>query len=291
MISIGGSNVAPKYYDDYLDANRKSAASGNPNYSDEYLDANRKNAQKRTLAQNKKSEIAAREASGTRTGATSRHAPGEDASFGNQYSRGERTTFEEFGGWGWMATGGAKSPKNTAARGTIATVTTRTPAGSSASARAPRIFSKKMKNRGWNSWARSIEPLTAGNYLLFTVGSGGEGSLLAIAPMGWEGRNIARFSHALIADVRGIKVYEYGQIIATIKSSRQASSLVRIHRQADNSIVYVVTTGTETIVHTSNEPLPYHIGKNVYTYGMLYSSDDRVTSSAFESGVVQYGSV
>jgi hypothetical protein len=216
---------------------------------------------------------------------SSGHVPGYNAEFGVPPG-------VVYGDGSWMFLNTQpQRPKTTTATGVTASVTTRTPAGSSASARAPRIFSKKMKNRGWNSWARSIDPLTAGNYLLFTVVSGGEGSLLAIAPMGWEGRNIARFSHALIADVRGIKVYEYGQIIATLKSSRQASSLVRIHRQADNSIVYVVTTGTETIVHTSNEPLPYHIGKNVYTYGMLYSSDDRVTSSAFESGVVQYGSV
>lgn len=148
---------------------------------------------------------------------------------------------------------------------------------------------KKIKNMGWNTWARSVGALEVGSYYKFNVMTGVSGALLGIAPKGSEGLGINALSHAIISDLDGIKIRENGLPIATLKTAQRAASILRIYRQTDGTIVYVATTAYETIVHTSS--LPYSTVKVAYVYGNLYASGDRVLSSSLNTGVVGYGSM
>ena len=173
------------------------------------------------------------------------------------------------------------------------TTTTTMPAtdGSTGYIDIPYSYIVEALNKGWNSWARSIDPLAEGKYLIFSIMAGVNASQLAIGPKGKEGQGINTFSHSLIIDSEGIKVYENAVQITTLKLAQVAESLLRIYRHSDNTIHYVVTTGTETIVHESALACPYPLVVPLYVYGHLYTSGDKVLSADFESGEIHYGSV
>lgn len=146
----------------------------------------------------------------------------------------------------------------------------------------------KLLNKGWNSWARSINPLIIGEACVFTVMSGVFGAILGIASVGVETRGSGVFSHSIVCDVRGVHIRENNRQIKTLKNLQTSVSVLRIHRQEDGSIVYVATTDTETLVYTSLLPCPKYL--TLYVYGLLYSSGDKVTATQFANyGDVQYG--
>jgi len=146
-----------------------------------------------------------------------------------------------------------------------------------------------ITNRGWNTWARSINPLLPGNYLLFAMPQSIDSGCLAIGPKNMEGLGIARFSNSIIVDKDGAKAHEYGVVVQSMNSAHSGLSALRIYRHTDGSIAYVVTTGTETFVHTSSSPYP--LATPLYIYGYLYASGDQVSSASFVTGEVNYGSV
>jgi len=176
---------------------------------------------------------------------------------------------------------------------TTVTTTTTIPASEATTTTTviPYSYIVSVTNQGWNSWARSIDPLAAGEYILFTIMSGVHAAQLAIGPKGKEGNGINTFSHALMIDSEGIHVYENGAKSSTMKLAQVATSLLRIYRHEDNTIHYVVTTGTETIVHRSALASPYPLVVPLYVYGHLYTSGDKVLSARFRSGEIHYGSV
>ncbi len=143
------------------------------------------------------------------------------------------------------------------------------------------------KNKGWNTWARSVEQLDQGKFYIFTCDRSNEGLCLGLGPATHLGRSISSFTHAIVLDVGAIKVYENGVVTAILATDYSILSGIKLFYQADGSIVYVVTTGTETIVHTSSTP---YIGIDAYMYAYIYSSDDVLKSSEYISGTVQYGS-
>lgn len=150
---------------------------------------------------------------------------------------------------------------------------------------------QELLNSDWNSWARSIDPLVLGGYVEFTSADGTTGAVLAIGAQGMDGLPISKFSHSIIVDLDGIHIHEYGHIDSHLRTGRVTpTSKIRIYRQPDNSIVYVVTTGAEVFVHTSQVLSAYPSIAPLYVYGYLYSSGDALTSTAFAVGTVQYGS-
>ena len=174
------------------------------------------------------------------------------------------------------------------------TVTTTYPASPVTTRPAPvqppaiQYILQRLASHGWKTHARSVDPLAAGDFLEYTVGDGAVGACVAIGTKGLDGQMISRFSHGLIADGQGIRIYEGGQEVKTVRSVFTGATKIRIYRHQDNSIAYVVTAGGETLIHTSGR-LSDRPGKfPLYVYGYLYSSGDKITSAAFETGEVQY---
>lgn len=145
-----------------------------------------------------------------------------------------------------------------------------------------------ITNNGWNTQARSINPLVRGQYYDFNCSDGIYGAFLGIAKDLKDMQKTSLFTHALIVDRNGVTAYESGEAKRIIKSHQKSISNIRIYRQEDDSIVYVVTTGTESLVYTSTER---YREPSAYIYGYLYSSGDKILSSSFKSGKVVYGSV
>ena len=148
----------------------------------------------------------------------------------------------------------------------------------------------KLTNSGWNSWARSINPLNAGTFIKFTAASGVTSACITIANKGMEGAGVARFTHGIICDSSGVRVYENGAMVKTLYATQTALSELRIYRQSSNTIVYMAITGTSSVVHTSTVPAKSLLIP-LYAYGYLYTAGDRISSAVFKTGEVQYGSV
>jgi len=148
----------------------------------------------------------------------------------------------------------------------------------------------KLTNSGWNSWARSIDPLAAGKFIKYTAASGVTSACITIANKGMEGAGVARFTHGIICDSSGVRVYENGAMVKTLYATQTALSELRIYRQSSNTIVYMAITGTSSVVHTSTVPAKSLLIP-LYAYGYLYTAGDRISSAVFKTGEVQYGSV
>ena len=174
------------------------------------------------------------------------------------------------------------------------TVTTTYPAQPARTAPAPvappaiQYILQRLASHGWQTHARSVDPLNAGEFIDYTVGDGAVGACVAVGLKGLDGQMISRFSHGLIADGQGIRIYEGGQVVRTIRSVFTGTTKIRIYRHQDNTIAYVVTVGGETLIHTSEKMSDWPGKFPLYVYGYLYSSGDKITSAAFTAGEVQY---
>ena len=107
---------------------------------------------------------------------------------------------------------------------------------------------------------------------------------MAVGPSGLDGQPISQFTHGLAIDATGVFVYESGVKVRTLKTGQCFDYEFRIYRQADNSIVYAMLYGTDTIVYISSVSAPVPDFIDLYSYGYLYASGDKVTSAAFVTG-------
>ena len=151
----------------------------------------------------------------------------------------------------------------------------------------PNQISQSL-NAGWNSYAISINDLVVGKYFVFTLAAGITGAFIGVGPKNMYGKPISTFKHGISVDPSGIKAQENGSVVATLRNGVMPTSLVRVHRQPDNSIVYAVTTGTETKVFKSQ--ITPNLG-SLYIHGYLYSGGDRILSAEFKTGKVVFGAV
>lgn len=145
----------------------------------------------------------------------------------------------------------------------------------------------KLLNAGWNTWARTVDTLELGKFIQFSVAPNVGGVFLGLGVKGKDGHGPHTFTHGLLTDLSGVWVFESGVQVHRIRTSHEEVSKLRICRQADNSIVYLVTTGAETLAHVSEVPptaLP------LYGYGYLYLAGDTLLAAGMTTGEVQYGS-
>jgi len=170
---------------------------------------------------------------------------------------------------------------------TTATVVTTTPSQDTTAVPSTVVISNLetavLLSSGWDTTARSISPFNS--YLRFTVGDI-SGACMMIGPARMDGLAITQFSHGMAIDITGVHVYENGVFKASLRSVPSFDSEFRIYRQENNTIVYAVVTGTETVVYHSTTPSPVPEFIDLYAYGYLYSSGDKVTAASFEDGEV-----
>ena len=143
-------------------------------------------------------------------------------------------------------------------------------------------------NVGWDTWSRSIDKIDTDKYLIYTVANGVSCVFVGIGPNGVGGQKISSYKHGIIVDTTGIHIFESGSIVLTIRNNHTSESYIRIVRQIDNSIVYVVTTGTETIVHVSGAATHSKF-MPLYAYAYIYTSGDVIISSEIKTGEVLFG--
>lgn len=144
------------------------------------------------------------------------------------------------------------------------------------------------KNTGWNSWARSIGAITMGQFYEFTCSDGIEGAMLALGNASQLGSGIATFSHSLLVSVDGVRAHERGIVPKIIKNVQRPIQRMRIYFQEDRRIAYTVITENETVLYTSADK---YVRSTAHVFAYIYAARDKITTSFFDSGKVQYGSV
>lgn len=145
----------------------------------------------------------------------------------------------------------------------------------------------KSLNKGWNSWARTIDTIAKGKFCQMTVAPGVEAAFLGLGLKGMEGKPIHFFTHGILVDITGVWAFESGSKTELLSLSYMGESDIRIIRHEDLSVAYLVKTGTETKIYTS---LVAASALALYGYGYLYSGGDQITSAGIVVGAVQYGS-
>lgn len=143
-------------------------------------------------------------------------------------------------------------------------------------------------NYGWNSWARSIDPLTTGKYFECAIPPSTSGAFIGIGPQGMEAPDIGRFKNGLVFDKTGVKVFESGEVVATLRAPFLWASKMRIFRRSNNEIVYVIVTAKETIVYLSAVK-QYRGFVPLYAYGFIYSSGEVINAASLTTGKVSFG--
>jgi hypothetical protein len=146
-------------------------------------------------------------------------------------------------------------------------------------------------NYGWNSYAISKEPLLPGEFIEFTVSPGATGVFVGIGGTHQYSQRIESFRHGLIADTVGLHIYEDGVTKSALRNTITPASTVRIYRQQDGEIVYVITTITksiETAVAKSTQPITRG---DLYAHAYIYSSGDQIRTASFKTGKVVFGEV
>jgi len=145
-----------------------------------------------------------------------------------------------------------------------------------------------IENIGWNTWARSIEQLLPGKFIEYTVSVGARGAFVGIGGASELGNMIRSFQYGILIDLSGIWVFELGVKVKLLMATDLSTARIRIYLQADNTIIYFIIAGTESLVHEC--PIK---AKPVQLYGCayLYSASDTITSARLPTGEVKFGSV
>lgn len=139
---------------------------------------------------------------------------------------------------------------------------------------------------GWNSWARSINPIGDGAFFNFRVSPGSRGAFCALGLEGFVGQPISAFHHAILVDDSGVHIYEKGALILTIKAGYSEITDLRIIRQSLTAIIYMVVTGGESLIYHSTVNASI---STLYGFGYLYGGGDSLIASSISDGTVQYG--
>jgi len=139
---------------------------------------------------------------------------------------------------------------------------------------------------GWTSWARSINPIAPGAFFNFSVAPGIRGAFCALGIKEYVGRSISDFHHAVLVDNNGVHIYEKGAKIKTIKGNYSEITDMRIIRQSRTSIIYLVVTGGESLIHESTAPAAI---VDLYGFGYLYEGGDSLLTSGITDGSIQFG--
>lgn len=149
----------------------------------------------------------------------------------------------------------------------------------------PTVVDYLLK-RGWDTTARSIEPLSHENYIEFSVNQGTGGAFLGLGPQGFDDHSTGSFPHAMVVDDYGIAVMENGVKVHTLKSTHKGTARLRITVQPYRIVVYMVVTDTDVQVYVSETK-----AQNVwlYGYGRIYTSGDVIVDAVIAEGQVQFG--
>ena len=139
---------------------------------------------------------------------------------------------------------------------------------------------KRVAREAWDTSSRSVDPISRGQF--FTFSATGVGAFVGIGRAGLDGAQMGAFVVAFVVDVAGLHVYEYGRYKKRLHTTSHPSFELRVF------FGDVLTCMFESAAFVGEVVPP---AGDLYVYGHLYKSGDRIKDAAYATGAVQFGSV
>lgn len=137
---------------------------------------------------------------------------------------------------------------------------------------------KRVAREAWDTSSRSVEPLSRGQFFKFSVT--GVGAFVGVGRAGLDGAQMGAFVVAFVVDVAGLHVYEYGVYKKRLHTTSHPLFELRIF------FGDVLTCMFESSAFVGEVAVP---AGDLYVYGHLYKSGDRLNNAAYADGAVQFG--
>lgn len=137
---------------------------------------------------------------------------------------------------------------------------------------------KRVARTGWDTYSRSAEPLSRGQFFKFSAT--GVGAFVGVGRAGLDGAQMGAFAAAFVVDVAGLHVYEYGNYKKRLHTTSHPEFELRIF------LGDVLTCMFESSAFVGEVAVP---AGDLYVYGHLYKSGDRLNNAAYADGAVQFG--
>lgn len=99
------------------------------------------------------------------------------------------------------------------------------------------------------------------------------GAYVGLGPVAYDAYPPHAFTHGLMIDLNGIRVYESGVFVETLVGSYTGDVEITITRNLDDSITYRVVDGVTDETYDSLDALP---SGDIYVYTLLYSGGDSI---------------
>lgn len=152
----------------------------------------------------------------------------------------------------------------------------------------PEILIQNL-NIGWNSHSRTIDKLERGDYLQFNLGTGSCG-IIGVGHRYLEEELPTQFTHGVVIDVTGIKIYESGIVKTELDSVQVVDSVIRIYRSLENKkkIVYYVDKADGTSIAVESSVNLFSDMEKLFVWTWLYTGGDVVPEYDYLTGEVQF---
>lgn len=137
---------------------------------------------------------------------------------------------------------------------------------------------KRVARTGWGTSSRSVEPLSRGQFFKFSAA--GAGAFVGVGRAGLDGAEMGAFAAAFVVDGAGLHAYEYGNYKKRLYATSHPSFELRIF--LGDELTYMF--GSSAFVGEVAVP-----AGDLYVYGHLYKSGDRLNNAAYADGAVQFG--
>ncbi|MFA7254399.1 MAG: hypothetical protein WC107_07690 [Patescibacteria group bacterium] len=137
---------------------------------------------------------------------------------------------------------------------------------------------KRVAREAWDTSSRSAEPISRGKFFKFSAA--GVGAFVGVGRAGLDGAEMGAFAAAFVVDGAGLHAYEYGNYKKRLYATSHQSFELRIFLGDELTCMF------ESSAFVSEVALP---PGDLYVYGYLYKSDDRIKNAAYATGAVQFG--
>jgi hypothetical protein len=132
-------------------------------------------------------------------------------------------------------------------------------------------------NEGWdNSCSSSVDPVLAGQQIVFEINNDSRGFFVGFAKPGKELQWIGSYKIGVRFDQNGLVVFESNSVVTSL-GQLSHGDLIKIQRYLDGSIVY---QAGEAIYKSDVYIDPQDL---IYAYAVGFEADDQITSALIES--------
>lgn len=145
----------------------------------------------------------------------------------------------------------------------------------------------ESRNDGWNTWARSIDPLELGEYLSMTIPVGIDEIKVVIGPQNSIGNLPDNYRFVMSISGTVVQVEEYGTVVSSLDVARTVDTELRVTRQPDGRVAFMAIRGSNSLLFIADGT---YIPSNIYCFAFIKDTGDSILSADISPGYIVFGS-